>query len=220
MNTWQEILKVESEKDYYKKLMESIEKEYSNYTIYPKKEELFSAFTLTPFEKVKVVILGQDPYHGENQAHGLAFSVKKGKKIPPSLKNIYKELNTDLGIPIPNHGNLVEWAKEGVLLINTILTVREKSPNSHRNLGWEIFTDNIIKSLNNRKKPLIFVLWGNNARKKQEMINMERHHVITSVHPSPLSAYRGFFGSKPFSKINKILEEEGLEKIDWNISDI
>ena len=184
---------------------------------YPNSEDIFKALELTPFEKVKVVILGQDPYHGENQANGLAFSVHKDIKIPPSLRNIYKELNSDLGIPIPNHGDLTKWSKEGVLLLNSILTVEPHKPASHRNIGWEEYTDQIIRSINNEKENIVFILWGNYAQDKGKHIDEKKHLVIKSPHPSPFSARKGFFGSKPFSRCNDYLKENGIEEIDWGI---
>lgn len=219
-NQWDELLKEELNKDYFKKLEKYLQNESKNYTIYPEKQDIFTALKYTDYKDVKVVILGQDPYHGPNQSHGLAFSVKPGIKIPPSLRNIYKELKDDLGCEIPNNGYLEKWAKEGVLLLNTSFTVRAGEANSHRNIGWEIFTDNIIKILNERKDPIIFILWGNNAKGKESLINPNKHYTIKSVHPSPLSASRGFFGSKPFSKANNFLISIDSEPIDWQIEDI
>ncbi len=184
---------------------------------YPKTDEIFKALQLTPFEKIKAVILGQDPYHGEKQANGLAFSVHKDIKIPPSLRNIYKELNSDLGLPIPNHGDLTKWANEGVLLLNSILTVQPNKPASHRNTGWEEYTDKIIQAINEKKENIVFILWGNYAQEKGKYIDTNRHLVIKSPHPSPFSARKGFFGSKPFSRCNNYLRKNGIEEIDWRI---
>lgn len=219
-NDWQELLENEMQKDYYQRLRKFLIQEYKTKTIYPDMHDIFNALHLTAYKDVKVVILGQDPYHGPNQAHGLSFSVKPGVKIPPSLMNIYKELHDDLGCYIPNHGNLTKWAKQGVLLLNTSLTVRAGEPNSHSNIGWEIFTDHIIKLLNERKDPIVFILWGNNAIKKKELITNPWHYIITSPHPSPYSANRGFFGSRPFSKTNEFLKSIGKEPIDWQIENI
>ncbi len=219
-NDWTEILKEEFSKEYYKKLWDILEKEYEEHKIYPSKEEIFSALKLTSYKDTKVVILGQDPYHGKGQAHGLAFSVNVGVKIPPSLLNIYKELKLEYGYEIPNNGYLVDWAKQGVLLLNTSLTVREGEANSHSKIGWEIFTDNIIKKLNEREEPVIFILWGNNAKKKKSYISNRRHFILESVHPSPLSANRGFFGCNHFKITNEILEKNTKNKIIWEIKDI
>ncbi|WMM25001.1 uracil-DNA glycosylase [Tissierella sp. MB52-C2] len=219
-NDWQELLGSEMEKEYYQKLRGFLIEEYNTRTIYPHMNDIFSALHLTSYKDTKVVILGQDPYHGPNQAYGLAFSVKAGVRIPPSLVNMYKELKDDLGCYIPNNGVLTKWAKEGVLLLNTSLTVRAGEANSHSKIGWQIFTDHIIKLLNERDDPIVFILWGNNAIKKKMLITNPKHYIITSVHPSPLSASRGFFGSKPFSKTNKFLESIGKEPIDWQIENI
>ena len=219
-NDWDELLKDEFKKEYYLNLREFLKKEYSTRVIYPNMYNIFEALKHTSFKDTKVLILGQDPYHGENQAHGLAFSVQKGVKIPPSLLNIYKELHDDLGCYIPNNGYLIPWSDQGVLLLNTALTVRAHEANSHKNIGWEIFTDDIIKLLNTREDPVIFVLWGANARRKKEFIDVSRHYVLEAPHPSPLSASRGFFGCKHFSKINKILKDLGKEPIDWQIPNI
>lgn len=219
-NDWQELLEGEMEKEYYQRLREFLVKEYRTRTIYPDMHDIFNALHYTSYKDVKVVILGQDPYHGPNQAYGLSFSVKPGVRIPPSLINIYKELKDDLGCYIPNNGTLTKWAKEGVLLLNTSLTVRAGEANSHSKIGWEIFTDHIIKLLNKREDPVVFILWGNNAIKKRDLITNPQHYIITSVHPSPLSASRGFFGSKPFSKTNKFLESIGKKPIDWQIENI
>lgn len=214
-NKWDQVLKEEFEKDYYKNISTILNTEYEDYTIYPKREDVFKALELTDFDQVKVVIIGQDPYHGPNQAQGLSFSVGKGVKIPPSLRNIYKELEADLGLELEKDGDLTNWAKEGVLLINSTLTVREKTPNSHKNIGWERFTDKIIEELNSRKKNIVYILWGNFARKKGQNIDRNNNLVIESVHPSPLSASRGFFGTSPFSRTNEYLIENNIEPIDW-----
>ncbi|HWJ77067.1 MAG TPA: uracil-DNA glycosylase [Niallia sp.] len=219
ISTWEELIQQERQKDYFSHLESFLEKEYHSYTVYPKKEDIFSSFELTALHKVKVVILGQDPYHGPNQAHGLSFSVKPEVKIPPSLKNIYKELQEDLGCPIPSHGYLKKWADQGVLMLNTVLTVRGGQANSHRGKGWECFTDEVIKVLNERVDPVIFVLWGKPAQKKLTLIDENKHRFILSTHPSPLSAHRGFIGSRPFSHINNILKEWGQVPIDWCIDD-
>lgn len=219
-NDWGEILKDEFKKEYYLKLKEFLKEEYSSKIVYPKMEDIFNALKFTSFKDTKVVILGQDPYHGEGQSHGLSFSVKKDIKVPPSLRNMYKELNADLGLKIPNNGYLKSWAEEGILLLNTSLTVREAEANSHKKIGWEIFTDRIIELLNEREDPVVFILWGNNAKTKENLITNDRHFIIKSVHPSPLSASRGFFGSKPYSKTNKFLKTIGKEPIDWQIDDI
>ncbi len=209
---WQTILKEEFSKDYFKKLEKTVLNEYKNNTVYPSIENIFHAFNLVKYEDIKVVIIGQDPYHGENQAMGLAFSVPKNEKLPPSLKNIYKELEDDLQIKRED-GDLSDWAKEGVLLINDVLTVRKKSPKSHSKIGWEIFTEAVIKKINDLDK-VIFILWGNPAIKKEKIID-KKHIIIKGPHPSPLSAYRGFFGSKPFSKTNEYLIKEGKKPIHW-----
>ena len=219
-NDWQGLLEEEMQKDYYLKLREFLVEEYRTKTIYPNMHDIFNALHYTSYKDTKVVILGQDPYHGPNQAYGLAFSVKEGVRIPPSLLNMYKELKDDLGSYIPNNGVLTKWAEEGVLLLNTSLTVRGGEANSHSKVGWEIFTDHIIKLLNEREDPIVFILWGNNAIKKQAFITNPKHYIIKSVHPSPLSANRGFFGSKPFSKTNKFLESIGKDSIDWQIENI
>ncbi len=219
-NDWDKLLAEEFNKDYYRKLREFLATEYQNGKVYPEKEDIFTALKLTSYEDTKVVILGQDPYHGEGQAHGLAFSVKPGVAPPPSLINIFKELKNDVGCEIPNNGYLVHWAKQGVLLLNTALTVREGEPNSHKGKGWEKFTDEIISVLNNREKSIIFVLWGKNALPKEELVSNMRHMVLRAPHPSPLSASRGFFGCKHFSKINALLRANGEKPIDWQIPDI
>lgn len=219
-NDWDEILKDEFEKEYYVKLIRFLEKEYYTSTVYPSIDNVFEALKRTSYKNTKVLILGQDPYHGENQAHGLAFSVQLHVKTPPSLLNMYKELNSDIGCFIPNNGYLVPWSDQGVLLLNTALTVRAHEANSHKDKGWEIFTDNIIKLLNKRDEPVIFVLWGANARKKKELITSSQHHILEAPHPSPLSARRGFFGCKHFSKVNDILIKLGKAPIDWQIQNI
>ncbi|MBU5316450.1 uracil-DNA glycosylase [Clostridium bornimense] len=219
-NKWNEVLAGEFEKDYYVNLRKFLIHEYKTKKIYPNMYDMFNALKLTSYEDVKIVILGQDPYHGENQAHGLAFSVNKGIKIPPSLLNMYKELHNDLGCFIPNNGYLVPWAEQGVLLLNTVLTVREGEPNSHKNKGWEIFTDKVISKLNEREDPVIFILWGNNAKEKLKLITNKNHFILTAPHPSPLSASRGFFGCKHFSKANEILKSLHKKEIDWQINNI
>lgn len=216
-NSWDILLKDEFKKEYYLKLRNFLKSEYSSKTIYPDMYDIFNALKFTPYEDVKVVILGQDPYHGPNQAHGLCFSVKKGVEPPPSLKNIFKEINSDLGVNFSGSGELTSWAKQGVLLLNTVLTVRAGSPNSHKGMGWEILTDKIISLLNEREQPIVFLLWGANARAKKALITNKNHLVLETVHPSPLSAYNGFFGCKHFSKTNIFLEKNGMKKIDWKI---
>lgn len=216
-NDWAPLLEEEFEKPYYLKLRAFLKKEYMTRTIHPNMYDIFNALHYTPFSKVKAVILGQDPYHGPNQAHGLSFSVKPGVEPPPSLKNIFAELHNDLGCPIPDHGCLIPWAEQGVLLLNTVLTVREGQPNSHRGVGWEIFTDRVIEVLNQREEPVVYILWGSAAQSKVSLIDTSKHYIIRSPHPSPLSAHRGFFGSRPFSKTNAILRQLGLEEIDWEI---
>ena len=219
-NDWKELLEDEFSKDYYLSLRKFLVSEYNTKTIYPDKFDIFNALHFTPYKDVKVVILGQDPYHGPNQAHGLSFSVNPGLKIPPSLLNIYKELNSELGCYIPHNGYLKKWADQGVLLLNTSLTVRAGEANSHKNIGWEIFTDKIISLVNEKEDPVVFLLWGNNAIKKKELITNKKHLILSSVHPSPLSASRGFFGSKPFSKINNFLISINKKPIDWQIENI
>ena len=214
-NDWDEILADEWTKPYYLKLREFLKSEYATKTIYPDMNNIFNALKLTSFEDTKVVIIGQDPYHGEGQAHGLCFSVKQGVTPPPSLKNIFKELQSDIGKPIPSHGELTEWAKQGVLLLNNVLTVREGQPTSHKGMGWEIFTDRIISELNKKQTPVVFLLWGAHAQKKAEIITNPIHYKFKAVHPSPLSASRGFFGCKHFSETNKILKKENLKEIEW-----
>ena len=219
-NDWHKILNDEIKKPYYLNLKSFLQKEYDNKIIYPPKEDIFKALELTSYKDTKVIILGQDPYHEKNQAQGLAFSVNENVKIPPSLKNIYKELKNDLNCYIPNNGNLTKWAKQGVLLLNDILTVEEHKALSHKNKGWEIFTLEIIKKLNEKEKPLVFILWGNNAIKKEKYINNSKHLIIKSAHPSPLSANRGFINSKSFSKTNDFLIKNNLKPIDWQIDNI
>lgn len=219
-NDWEDLLRDEFEKDYYLNLRAFVKNEYSTRTIYPDINNIFEALKHTSYKHTKVLILGQDPYHGENQAHGLAFSVQPHVKTPPSLLNIYKELNSDIGCFIPNNGYLIPWADQGVLLLNTALTVRAHEANSHKDKGWEIFTDKIIKLLNERNEPVIFVLWGANARKKKEFITSNQHYILEAPHPSPLSARRGFFGCKHFSKVNEILTKLGKEPVDWQIPNI
>ncbi|GAB3796187.1 uracil-DNA glycosylase [Virgibacillus kimchii] len=216
-NDWAPIMEKEFYKDYYIQLREFLKQEYSKYTVYPDMYDIFNALHYTSYENTKVVILGQDPYHGPNQAQGLSFSVQPEVSIPPSLKNIYKELQDDLGIPIPNHGSLVNWAKQGVLLLNTVLTVRRKQPNSHKGKGWEQFTNEVIRQVNAKKDPVVFILWGKHAQSKEELITAKHHLIIKSPHPSPFSANRGFFGSKPFSRTNEFLEEGGRSLIDWRV---
>ena len=218
--SWEKALKGEFPKDYYMKLFVKIQEEYQTRTIYPPADDIFNAFHFTPLEEVKVVILGQDPYHEPGQAHGLCFSVKPQVPIPPSLVNIYKELEDDLGCYIPNNGYLEKWARQGVLMLNTVLTVRAHQANSHKDLGWEQFTDAAIRVLAEQDRPMVFVLWGKPAQRKKEMIHNPKHLILESSHPSPLSAYRGFFGSRPFSRINAYLEQNGLEPIDWQIENI
>ena len=216
-NDWLAPLKPEFSKPYYAKLYKKVMEEYHTRLIYPPADDIFNAFALTPLAKVKVVILGQDPYHGDGQAHGLCFSVKPDVEIPPSLVNIYQELHDDLGCYIPNNGYLTKWAGQGVLLLNTVLTVRAHQANSHRGIGWEEFTDAAIRILNEQDRPIVFILWGRPAQMKKAMLNNPKHLSLEAPHPSPLSAYRGFFGSRPFSKTNAFLEEHGLGGIDWQI---
>ena len=216
-NDWDEILKYEFEKPYYKSLRAFLKSEYSSKTIYPDMHNIFNALKYCSFKDTKVVILGQDPYHEPNQAHGLCFSVLKGNPPPPSLVNIYKELNSDIGFKIPSHGELIKWAKQGVLMLNTVLTVERGLANSHKGKGWEIFTDRVISELNKKEKPVVFLLWGSPAKTKAQIIDNPLHIKLTSVHPSPLSAYRGFFGCRHFSKTNEILKAGGQTPIDWQI---
>lgn len=214
-NDWQQVVGEEFDKPYYLELREFLKDEYANETVYPPKENIWSAFEHTPFENVKVVILGQDPYHGPNQAHGLSFSVQPGVTQPPSLRNIFKELKEDVGCERPENGTLTKWADQGVMMLNTVLTVRAGKAHSHRNKGWELFTDEVIRKLSEREEPVIFVLWGKPAQKKKQLIDLERHDVIEAPHPSPFSANKGFFGSRPFSKVNKLLQSRGQEPIDF-----
>lgn len=216
--TWKQQLQDEFKKEYMQKLREFlVEEKQKGKIIYPPSSLIFNAFNTTPFSRVKVVILGQDPYHGPQQAHGLCFSVPFGIPAPPSLINIYKELNSDLQIPISKHGNLQQWAEQGVLLLNSVLTVEKDKAASHQNKGWEIFTDAAIRALNDHSRDLVFILWGSYAQKKGSIIDRQKHHVIQSVHPSPLSAHRGFFGSKPFSKTNSYLASKGLQTVRWEL---
>jgi len=219
-NDWLAVLQEEFRKPYYKKLFERVKDEYSRGPVYPPSDEIFNAFHLTPFHDVKVVILGQDPYHEPGQAHGLCFSVKPGVAAPPSLVNIYQELHDDLGCYIPNNGYLTKWAEQGVLMLNTVLTVRAHQANSLRGIGWEEFTDAAIKTLNNADRPMVFILWGRPAQMKRSMLNNPKHLILQAPHPSPLSSYRGFFGSKPFSQTNQFLEANGAVPIDWQIENI
>jgi uracil-DNA glycosylase len=219
-NDWASLLEGEFVKPYYQQLREVLRHEYQTGTIYPDQNDIYNALHYTQYADTKVVIIGQDPYHGPGQAHGLSFSVKTGVGIPPSLKNIYKELQNDLGCYIPNHGYLLEWAKQGVLMLNAVLTVRSGTPNSHKGLGWEIFTDKVIETLNKRETPVVFILWGAFAQQKQQLITAKQHFIIKSPHPSPFSANRGFFGSKPFSCANAFLKKIGREEIDWQINNI
>lgn len=216
-NDWDSILADEWQKPYYLELRKFLKQEYSTQTVYPNMEDIFNALKLTSFKDTKVVIIGQDPYHGFGQAHGLCFSVKKGVVPPPSLKNIYKELKSDIGFEIPSHGELTSWAKQGVLLLNNVLTVREGLPNSHKGKGWEIFTDRVIGELNKKETPVVFLLWGANAQKKAEIITNPKHFKLMTVHPSPLSASRGFFGCRHFSKTNEILMKNSINPINWEI---
>lgn len=215
-NDWDALLKGEFEKPYYLSIRQFLKSEYSTRTIFPPMHDIFNALKYTPFENTKVVILGQDPYHEPGQAHGLSFSVKKGVKIPPSLVNIYKELNTDIGMKIPSHGELTSWATQGVLLLNATLTVRQGQANSHQKIGWATFTDSVIKLLNESSRPIVFLLWGGNARSKKAFITGKHHLILESVHPSPLSAFGGFFGCKHFSRANEFLKSTGQEPINWN----
>lgn len=216
-NDWDELLADEFQKDYYKELRKFLIAEYNSRRIYPPMEDIFNALKYTPYHSVKAVILGQDPYHGAGQAHGLCFSVKRGTPPPPSLQNIFKEIHDELGLPIPPHGELTAWAKNGVLLLNTSLTVREGSPNSHRGHGWEILTDRVIELLNQREQPIVFLLWGGNARSKARLITEPRHLVLQCAHPSPLSAYNGFFGCGHFRKADEFLKNNGIEPVNWQI---
>lgn len=216
-NKWDEILKEEYNEEYFKNLISFVKDEYKAKTIYPKENEVFNAFRYTDFDNVKVVILGQDPYHGPNQAEGLSFSVSNEVLKPPSLQNIFKELESDLGIPFPKKNSLKPWASQGVLLLNAVLTVEEHKPTSHKDKGWETFTDNVIKALNQKKEPVVFILWGAYARNKKSLITNPNHYIIESAHPSPFSARNGFFDSKPFSKTNEFLKSHNIEEINWKV---
>lgn len=219
-NSWDKVLEGEFEKPYFKELMKKVDEEYDKHKIYPPRDKVFLCLKLCDYDDVKVVLLGQDPYHGEGQAHGLCFSVMPGVVPPPSLKNIFKEMQDDVHTTIPNHGCLVSWAKQGVLLLNTVLTVREGMPNSHAKFGWQTFTDEIIRKVNEKKDPVVFILWGANAKAKIPLITNPNHLILYSAHPSPLSAYNGFFGCKHFSKTNQFLKEHGRKEIDWQIPNI
>ncbi len=219
-NDWLSVLNPEFRKPYYRNLYEFVKKEYNSTQVFPPSDDIFNAFHLTPLSEVKVVIIGQDPYHEPGQAHGLCFSVKPGVDIPPSLVNIYKELQDDLGCYIPDNGYLVKWARQGVLMLNTVLTVRAHRANSHQGKGWEEFTDAAIRALNTQDRPIVFILWGKPAQMKKSMLNNPNHLILEAPHPSPLSAYRGFFGSRPFSKTNAFLKEHGAEPIDWQIENL
>lgn len=220
MGYFKHFIEEESKKEYYKNLKAFVDNEYNTKIIFPERKQILLSMEVTPYEKIKVVILGQDPYHGIGEAHGLAFSVGKNIKVPPSLQNIYKELNRDLGLKIPNNGFLLKWAKQGVLLLNSTLTVEKDKPGSHQKRGWETFTDNVIKAINEKKEPVVFMLWGNFAKSKASLITNPNHLVLTSSHPSPFSVKYGFEGCSHFSKANNFLEKNGLEKIDWQIEDI
>jgi uracil-DNA glycosylase len=220
VNDWAEKLKPEFSKPYYRQLYNKVREEYGTHQIFPPAEDIFNAFHFTPLSNVKVVILGQDPYHNDGQAHGLCFSVKPDVEIPPSLVNIYKELQDDLGCYIPNNGYLTKWAKQGVMMLNTVLTVRAHQANSHHDIGWEQFTDAVIRILNEEDRPIVYLLWGGPAQKKADMLNNPKHLVLKAPHPSPLSAYRGFFGCKHFSRTNEFLKANGVEPIDWQIENI
>ncbi|BCJ87576.1 uracil-DNA glycosylase [Effusibacillus dendaii] len=219
-NDWAPLLDTEFQQPYYLRLREFLKNEYRTKTVYPDMHDIYNSLHLTTFSATKVVILGQDPYHGPGQAHGLSFSVKPGVDIPPSLQNIFKELQSDLGCTIPNNGYLTRWAEQGVLLLNAVLTVRAGVPNSHRGIGWETFTDQVIRTLNRREQPAVFLLWGKNAQEKRQWITEPHHLVIESPHPSPFSANRGFFGSRPFSRTNQFLKKHGLTEIDWQIPNL
>ena len=216
-NEWDELLGDEFKKEYYLKLREFLKAEYGTRRIYPNMYDIFNSLKFTSYSDVKAVIIGQDPYHGAGQAHGLCFSVQKGTAVPPSLQNIYKELYSDLGIPPASHGYLKKWADSGVLLMNAVLTVREGQANSHRGMGWEIFTDRVIELLNDRDKPIVFLLWGGNAKQKMRLITNPKHLILQAAHPSPLSAYNGFFGCRHFSKANEFLTANGMEPVDWRV---
>ena len=217
-NDWDKVLSVIESSEGFKKFMDVVNHQYEINTIYPIKENIFNALKLTSYENTKVVIMGQDPYHGEGEAHGLSFSVQEGIKLPPSLKNIYQELESDLGIKPSKSGDLTKWAKEGVLLLNSVLTVEKDTPNSHKDLGWSLFTDYIIKTLNEKETPVVFILWGNFARSKKAFITKSHHLVIESAHPSPFSARNGFFGSRPFSRTNEFLKKNNIKEINWDLN--
>lgn len=219
-NDWLDAISGEFGKTYYKELFEFVKGEYGKYTIYPNADDIFNAFHFTPLSQVKAVILGQDPYHNVGQAHGLCFSVKPHVEIPPSLANIYTELHDDLGCRIPNNGYLEKWARQGILMLNTVLTVRAHQAGSHQGKGWELFTDAVIEAVNAQDRPIVFILWGRPAQMKKKMLTNPKHLILEAPHPSPLSAFRGFFGSRPFSKTNAFLEANGLEPVDWQIEDI
>jgi uracil-DNA glycosylase len=218
--SWRPHLGAEVDQPYFAKLSEFVERERREHEVYPPEDEVFSALELTPFEQVKVMILGQDPYHGPGQAHGLAFSVRPGVTPPPSLRNLFRELRDDLGCPVPDNGYLAPWATQGVLLLNAVLTVRAGQPNSHRGRGWETFTDAAIRAVNGKRERVVFVLWGGPAGKKEALIDRSRHVILKSAHPSPLSAKRGFFGSRPFSRVNRALEDAGRTPVDWCLPDL
>lgn len=220
MNYFKKIIEEESKKDYYINLHEYVDEQYRNGIVYPERENIFAALKYTPYDNVKVVILGQDPYHGEGEAHGLSFSVRPEIKIPPSLKNIYKELNAELGCYIPNNGYLVKWAEQGVLLLNAVLTVQKDLPASHRGKGWETFTDKLIEEIDKKEEPVVFMLWGNFAKSKESLLKNPKHLVLTSAHPSPFSARNGFFGNNHFIKANEFLQANGLTPIDWQIENV
>lgn len=219
-SAWRPLLDAETEKPYFGKLREFVDRERRTHEVFPPEDEVFAALELTPYERVKVMILGQDPYHGPGQAHGLAFSVRPGVAPPPSLRNLLRELKDDAGCPVPTNGDLIPWARQGVLLLNAVLTVRSGQPNSHKGKGWETFTDAVIRAVDARPEPVVFVLWGGYAGKKEALIDTRRHTVLKSAHPSPLSARRGFFGSRPFTKTNAALEQSGQAPIDWCLPDI
>ncbi len=218
-NEWDALLAGEFQKEYYLKLRQFLISEYNSRNIFPPMNDIFNALKTTSYSDVKAVILGQDPYHGAGQAHGMCFSVRKGVAPPPSLVNIFKELHEDIGFEIPHHGELTRWAQQGVLLLNTVLTVREGQANSHRGMGWEIFTDRVIELLNEREQPIVFILWGGNARSKKKLITNPAHLILECAHPSPLSAYNGFFGCRHFSKTNSFLRANGMSEIDWSLPD-
>lgn len=219
-NSWDEVLEEEFNKPYFRELLQKVDEQYSKYRVYPPREKIFSALKLCDYNNIKVVLLGQDPYHGKGQAHGLCFSVLPGVTPPPSLKNIFKEMAEDVNTTEPNHGCLISWARQGVLLLNTVMTVREGCPNSHADLGWQTFTDAIIKKVNELEKPVVFLLWGANAKSKLSLITNKKHLVLSCAHPSPFSAYNGFFGCKHFSKTNAFLKANGREEINWQIPNI